>query len=143
MLLLYDGTAESQAALTRCTQLSLALKSHVDVVCVVDPDSANATCAGMLSQLAYTYLEDLARRTLATAVAQLMQHGVTAHGYLTFGRKADAISHHAASSPPGMVVVGHRPKTGLVRWWGERPIYVDLAERLPGCTIVTVTLPAE
>lgn len=47
MLLVYDGTAESQAALSRCKQLSLALKAHVDVVSVVDPDSANATCAGM------------------------------------------------------------------------------------------------
>jgi len=141
MLLLYDGTAESQAALGRCKQLSLALKAHVDVVSVIDPESANATCAGMLSELAYAYLEDLARRTLTTAVDELIQHGVTAHGYLSFGRKADAIFRHATSSPPGIVVIGHRLQSGLARWWGERPVHVDLADRLRGATIVTVTLP--
>ncbi|MBW0446716.1 universal stress protein [bacterium M00.F.Ca.ET.228.01.1.1] len=141
MLLLYDGTAESQAALSRCKQLSLALKAHVDVVSVVDPDSANATCAGMLSELAYAYLEELGRRTLSTAVDELIQHGVTAHGYLSVGCKADAIFRHAASSPPDIVVIGHRLQRGLARWWGERPVHVDLADRLRGSTIVTVTLP--
>ena len=52
MLLVYDETLEAQAALKRCSQLSLALSAHVDVISVVDAITASATCAGMLSDLA-------------------------------------------------------------------------------------------
>ncbi|MFM0471400.1 universal stress protein [Paraburkholderia strydomiana] len=142
MLLVYDGTAESQAALSRCSQLSLALSAAVDVVSVVDPAGANAHSAGMLSDLAYSRLEEFARHTLQTAIGKLADSGVTAHGYLTFGRTADAVSRHAANFNSDIVVVGHRTQKGLLRWLGERPVHLDLAERLRGSTIVTVTLPS-
>lgn len=141
MLLVYDGTAEAQAALVRCSQLGLALSAQVDVVSVVDSISANANSAGLLSDLAYSRLEELARHTLQTAIGKLADDGVTAHGYVTFGRTVDAVSRHAAAFNPDIVVVGHRTQTGLSRWWGERPVHLDLAERLRGSTIVTVTLP--
>ncbi|WOD19074.1 universal stress protein [Paraburkholderia kirstenboschensis] len=80
VLLVYDGTDESQAALSRCSQLSLALSAEVDVVSVVDPVCANVNSAGMLSDLAYSRLEELARHTLQTAIGKLVDNGVTAHG---------------------------------------------------------------
>jgi nucleotide-binding universal stress UspA family protein len=142
MLLVYDGTDEANAALTRCTQLSLALSAHVDVVSVVDSIGANATCAGMLSDLAFNRLEELARHTLLNAVGQLTDSGVTVRGHLKFGRTVDVVSRHAAAFNPDIVVIGHRLQNGLSRWLRERPIHVDLTERLRGSTIVTATLPA-
>lgn len=142
MLLVYDGTDEAQAALTRCSQLSIALSAQVDVVSVIDSVSANAHSAGMLSDLAYSRLEELARDALRSAISKLADNGVTAHGYITFGRIADAVSRHAENFNSDIVVVGHRNQKGLARWWGERPVHLDLAERLGGSTIVTVTLPS-
>lgn len=141
MLLVYDGTDEAQAALARCTQLSVALSAHVDVVSVVDLVSANAVCAGMLTELAHDRLAQFARDSLQTAVGQLEDNGVVAHGYLTFGRTVDAVSRHAAAFRPDIVVIGYRLQTGLSRWWSERPLHVHLTERLRGSTIVTVTPP--
>ncbi|MBP0590727.1 hypothetical protein J8I87_13565 [Paraburkholderia sp. LEh10] len=37
------------------------------------------------------------------------------------------------------VVIGHRPRKGLARWLGERPVHNDLAEQLKGSTLITVT----
>ncbi|WP_073428947.1 universal stress protein [Paraburkholderia terricola] len=141
MLLVYDGTEEAQAALTRCSELSLALSARVEVVSVVDSVSANAHSAGMLGELAYSRLEELARHTLGTAICKLADNGITAHGHIVFGRTVDAVSRHAASFNSDIVVVGHRTQKGLARWWRERPIHLDLAERLCGSTIITVTLP--
>ncbi|WP_239483095.1 universal stress protein [Paraburkholderia sp. C35] len=141
MLLVYDGTAEAQAALNRCSQLSLALSAQVDVVSVVDSVGANAICAGLLSDIACTSMEQLARHALDAAVGHLASLGVTAYGHLKYGRPADVISLHVAAFHADIVVIGHRVQKGIGRWWGERPVHLDLAERLRGSAIVAVTAP--
>ncbi|MEM5344193.1 universal stress protein [Paraburkholderia azotifigens] len=141
MLLVYDESAEAQAALNRCSQLSLALSAHVDVVSIVDSVTANATCAGMLSDLACSRMEEHARHALDAAVGHLANAGISAYGHLKYGRPADVISLHVAAFHADIVVIGHRVQKGLARWWGERPVHLDLAERLRGSTIVTVTPP--
>ncbi|QGZ60169.1 universal stress protein [Paraburkholderia acidiphila] len=140
MLLVYDGTSESQAALQRCSQLSLALCAPVDVVAVVDAESVNASCGGLLGDVAYTHLEEMARSTLGDAVAQLANIGITANGYVKYGRIADVVARHAQTFNPDLIVLGHRARAGRSRWWRVRPAHVDLAERLCGTTIVTVTV---
>jgi nucleotide-binding universal stress UspA family protein len=141
LLLVYDGSAESQAALERCAQLSLALSAQVDVVSVVDAESANAHCGGLLSDLAFHRLEELARSTLDHAVSQLTGDGIVASGYVSFGRLNDVVLRHTQAFNPDLVVVGHRPQARRSRWWRSRAAHHELTERLCGTTIVTVTLP--
>jgi hypothetical protein len=38
-----------------------------------------------------------------------------------------------------LIIVGHRANTGFARWYGGRPLHLDLLDRLKGATIVTVT----
>ncbi|WP_245623830.1 universal stress protein [Paraburkholderia nodosa] len=138
MLLVYDGTSEAQAALHRCSQLSLALSAPVDVVAVVDTEAVNASCGGLLTDVAYSHLEEIARNTLSDAVAQLAKIGIAANGCVKYGRIADVVARHAQTVNPDLIVLGHRARAR--RWWSGRPAHVDLAERLCGTTIVTVTL---
>jgi len=140
MLLVYDGTSEAQAALQRCSQLSLAFSAAVDVVAVVDAEAVNATSGGLLTDVAYTHLEEIARNTLSDAVMQLANIGIAANGYVKYGRIADVVARHAQTFNPDLIVLGHRARARRPRWWSERPAHVDLAERLCGTTIVTVTL---
>jgi nucleotide-binding universal stress UspA family protein len=140
-LLVYDGTDEAQAALTRCSQLSLAFSAAVDVVSIVDMDSANACGGGLLTDLAYVHLDDLARRTLDQAIARLAADGVAAHGYVRFGCVTDVVLCHAQAFQPDVVVVGLRSRKKRSWWRNDAPRHLDLAERLAGTTIVTVTLP--
>ncbi|MEX3981090.1 universal stress protein [Paraburkholderia sp. EG287A] len=138
MLLVYDGTSEAQAALHRCSQLSLALSAPVDVVAVVDAEAVNASSGGLLTDVAYTHLEEIARNTLSDAVSQLASIGIAANGYVKYGRIADVVARHAQTFNPDLIVLGHRARAR--RWWSGRPAHADLAERLCGTTIVTVTL---
>jgi hypothetical protein len=96
----------------------------------------------LLSDLACSRLEEQARHALDVALAHLEQLGVSAVGHIQFGHPADAIARHVTAFHADIVVIGHRVQTGLSRWWGERPVHLDLAERLRGATIVTVTPPA-
>ncbi len=143
MLLVYDGTREARAALERCSQLSLALSAPVDVVAIVDTESANAQCGGLLSDVAFTHIEEHARNALNDAVSQLADIGIAANGYVKFGRIAEVVTRHAQSFNPDLIVLGHRARAKRPAWWSERPAHVDLAERLRGSTIVTVTLASD
>lgn len=140
ILLVYDGTSEAQAALQRCSQLSLTLSAPVDVVAVVDAESANANCGGLLGDVAYAHLEEMARNTLSDAVAQLVNIGIAANACVKYGQIADVVARHAQTFNPDLIVLGHRARARRSRWWSERPPHIDLTERLCGTTIVTVTL---
>lgn len=142
VLLVFDATDEGQVALERCSELSVALSAHVNVMSVVDTASSNAACGGHLSDLGHTYLEEVARRALKTAIDHLTNKGITANGKVAFGRTVDTITRYAEASAPDIVIVGHRPRNAVPRWWRDRPVHADLAERLHGSTIVTVTLPS-
>lgn len=142
MLLVYDGTDEAKAALARCAALSRALSAEVDVVAVVDPVTANAQAAGMLGDLAHHRIEEFARHELQRAVGTLADDGIAARGYVRFGRPADAIAAHAVTTRPDLIVVGHCARTGFARWWRERPVHFDLAERLHGAALIVVTVPS-
>ncbi|WP_258048608.1 universal stress protein [Burkholderia anthinoferrum] len=142
MLLVYDGTDEAQAALARCSALSRALSAAVDVVAVVDPATANAQSAGLLSDLAHRRLEEFARDDLQRALGTLADDGIVARGFVRFGRAADAVAAHAMTTRADLVVVGHRARSGIARWWRGRPVHFDLAERLRGVSLIVVTVDA-
>ncbi|KAG8152335.1 universal stress protein [Burkholderia catarinensis] len=142
MLLVYDGTNEANAALARCASLSRALSATVDVVAIVDNVTANAQSAGLLSELGHQRLEEFAHRDLQRAVGKLTDDGIAACGHLRFGRAADAIAAHASTTCADMIVVGYRARTGFARWWRERPVHFDLAERLHGAALIVVTVPS-
>ncbi|MBP0594159.1 universal stress protein [Paraburkholderia sp. LEh10] len=139
MLLFYDGTTEAKSALLRCASLSLALSAVVDVVTVVDCIGTGAMTGGMLSEVLVLQLEANARSALKDAIDELGMNGIFARGHLVFGHAADAISQMLELLSADLIVVGHRAKTGFARWYGSRPLHLDLLERLKGAMIVTVT----
>ncbi|WP_233873181.1 universal stress protein [Paraburkholderia adhaesiva] len=139
ILLFYDGTIEAKIALLRCAKLSVALSALVDVVTVVDYVTTNATWASTLSDVLVSQMEENARVDLKYALDELGLNGVVARGHVAFGDTAYAISQMIEQLNSDLIVVGHRAKTGLARWYSARPLHIDLAERLKGATIVTVT----
>ena len=141
VLLVFDESDEGQAALKRCSELSVALSAHVNVVSVVDPIRSNAACAGQLSDLGHACLGEFAERALEAAIDHLASKGVNAEGNVAFGRTVDAIARYAETLDPDIVIVGHRSRHKVPRWWRDRAVHAELAERLHGSTIVTVTLP--
>ncbi|QCP54849.1 universal stress protein [Trinickia violacea] len=139
MLLVYDGTDEAKSALLRCAELSVALAARVDVVTVVNFADDNAMCGGMLSSAAMTQLEDQARSALREAIDALGVNGVVARGHVVFGGVLEAITRMVDLLQSDVIVVGHRTRSWLERWYHGRALHVDLVERVKGSMIVTVT----
>jgi nucleotide-binding universal stress UspA family protein len=125
ILLCYDGTREGRKALRCGAGLALDLKAETYLLSVVDTRVSIAQSVGMLSDVACNSFEQATREILEEGVNWLAQRGVQAHGHLAFGSPIDEIANLADQLQVDLVVVGHRCRSGLSRWWmgsGNTPL---------------------
>lgn len=141
ILLLYDGSTEARLALARCAQLATALSAFVNVLSIVDSTNLNAATGGQLSGLAFVHLEQHAKEAADEAIAQLRSDGIFAHGHVAVGQTVDTLSRHAKVLSPDIVIIGHRVRRRLARWWHGSPLHADITERLQGITVVVAVTP--
>jgi nucleotide-binding universal stress UspA family protein len=69
--------------------------------------------------------EEAARDILQEGVEWLRERGLQAQGHFAFGHPIDEIAALAESLQVDLVVVGHRCRNGLARWWmgaGNTPL---------------------
>src|SRR6201991_1986499 len=142
ILLCYDGSREGRKALRCGADLALDLKAQTHLLSVVDMRSNIEQCAGLLTDVACGSFEKTARDILQEGVDWLTERGVQAQGHFAFGHPIDEIANLANELQVDLVVVGHRCRTGLSRWWmgaGNTP----LLDRVSGSILVACSAPGE
>jgi nucleotide-binding universal stress UspA family protein len=117
ILLCYDGSREGRKALRCGADLALDLHAETHLLSVVDMRSTIAQSAGLLTDVACGRFEETAREILQEGVDWLTERGVHAQGHFAFGHPIDEIANLANELNADLVVVGHRCRTGLSRWW--------------------------
>ena len=117
ILLCYDGSLEGRKALRCGADLALDLKAETHLLSVVDMRSSIAQSAGLLTDVACSRFEETAREILQEGVNWLTERGVKAEGHFAFGYPIDEIASLANELGADLVVVGHRCRSGLSRWW--------------------------
>ncbi|WP_186136562.1 universal stress protein [Burkholderia gladioli] len=117
ILLCYDGTLEGRKALRCGADLALELKAETHLLSVVDMRSTIAQSAGLLTDVACGRFEETAREILQEGVDWLTERGVQAQGHFAFGYPIEEIANLAKALNVDLVVVGHRCRSGLSRWW--------------------------
>ncbi|MDR5820067.1 MULTISPECIES: universal stress protein [unclassified Caballeronia] len=125
ILLCYDGSREGRKALRQGANLALDLKAETHILAVVDMRSSIAQSAGLLTDMACGRFEDAARDILQEGVDWLRERGLPAQGHFAFGHPIDEIAALAEQLNVDLVVVGHRCRNGLARWWmgaGNTPL---------------------
>lgn len=140
ILLCYDGSREGRKALRDGANLALELKAETHLLSVVDMRSSIAQSAGLLTDMACGRFEEAARDILREGVDWLTERGVAAVGHFAFGHPIDEIAALAQELEVDLVVVGHRCRSGLARWWmgaGSTP----LMDRVK-CSILVAVSPA-
>ena len=78
--------------------------------------------------------ETAARAVLEEGVQKLTDLGVKANGTLLIGDPLQHIPNFAAKIHADLVVIGHRPRSRLARWWSDSPQPV-LLDRV-GCSML-------
>jgi nucleotide-binding universal stress UspA family protein len=142
ILLCYDGSREGRKALRCGADLALELKAETHLLSVVDMRSSIAQSAGLLTDVACGSFEKTARDILQEGVDWLTERGVRAQGHFAFGHPIDEIAALADELKVDLVVVGHRCRHGLSRWWmgaGNTP----LLDRVSCSILVACSSPAE
>jgi len=136
VLLAYDGTREGRGALREGAIVARTFGARVFLLCVV-PESASGRipegAAGVVqAQEAYQELFD-------EAMTWMKGVGFDLSGRIAVGEPAQQISLHARQFNADLVVVGHRKRSLLERWWsGTTGAY--LVDHL-GCSILVARRP--
>jgi nucleotide-binding universal stress UspA family protein len=137
VLLCYDGTLANHCALQEGTRLVVQLRAEAYVLAIVSSASLGASAAVFSGAYSTQQSEDEYRRRAEEIAADLRQHGVRASGHVVFGLAIEEIPKFARKFACDLVVVGHKSRKGLGRWWsgGDN---VALADRAPCSVLISI-----
>ncbi|MHB8530586.1 MAG: universal stress protein [Caulobacteraceae bacterium] len=133
ILLAYDGSLEGAIALREGAILARRCGAAVFILSVA-PQSAGAHVAEAAHGGAVAQEMDRYREVLERGVARLTALGMAPSARLVFGDPVRSIGAFAREVRADLVVVGHRRRNMLERWWsGQGGAYVS---DHVGCTVM-------
>jgi nucleotide-binding universal stress UspA family protein len=118
ILFCYDGTVEGRRALRQGADVAIAMKSRAYLLAICRSMVAVAVPEALTPAL-MNCEQDTADQLLAEGVRWLEEHGVPAKGQLVFGDPLVHIPEVARRINADLIVVGHRYRNRLTKWWSE------------------------
>lgn len=118
VLLCYDGTLEGRRALRLGADVVICMKSEAYLLAICQSLVATAIPEGVTASLVENE-DSRATALLEEGVQWLRDRGVVARGSVEYGHAVDCISSTARSVGADLIVVGHKPRGPLARWWSE------------------------
>ncbi len=142
ILLCYDGTAEGRKALREGAEVAIAMRAETFLLAICRDMLASTIPEGVTPEL-MSCRESTASSLLQEGVEKLRSHGLAAEGELVIGDPIVEIPAAAKRLRPDLIVVGHRTRGRLARWWSDSPQQTLLD--LVSCSILVCTnaLPDE
>jgi nucleotide-binding universal stress UspA family protein len=138
ILLAYDGSREGLLALREGALLAKTCGANVVLLSVIpDPSGAAEMAEGVGGALA-NQIDDY-RDLLNQAIAWAKQRGIKPIPKLLVGNPAQAIGRVAKEVSADLVVVGHRRRGFLERWWSDST-NAYLSDHV-GCSILMACNP--
>lgn len=140
ILMAFDGSESGRQALSQGAHVALQNQATIDLLAVVRiPSTYGFIEAGYPEHL----LDDETARidgVLDEGVRLLREQGLTVNGHRRIGEPVLEISRLARELEVDLVVVGHRPRGRLARWW-HGSVGTTLLDELE-CSIL-VAMPRE
>jgi nucleotide-binding universal stress UspA family protein len=118
ILLCYDGTAEGRRALRHGADVAIAMKSRAYLLAICRNMLSTAVPEGVTPELVHCE-QATANQLLTEGVQWLKEHGVPADGQLVYGNPMVQIPEAARRISADLIVVGHRYRNRLAKWWSE------------------------
>jgi nucleotide-binding universal stress UspA family protein len=140
VLLCYDGTREGRSALRQGADVVLCMKSEGFLLAIVQNLVSGAIPEAVTPELCEQE-EARAGSLLEEGVGWLRERGVTAQGALEYGNAVDRIVETAERIGADLIILGHRRRGRLARWWSESDEQ-SLLERV-SCSILVAAAPEE
>jgi nucleotide-binding universal stress UspA family protein len=133
VLLAYDGSREGRTALREGALLARRCRARVFLLCVV-PETPGMRIGEAAHAGAVALASDTYSGLFDESMQKLAEAGFRAEGKMVTGEPAREIADYARAVNADLVVVGHRRKSLLERWWsGESGAY--LVDHI-GCSLL-------
>jgi nucleotide-binding universal stress UspA family protein len=136
ILLCYDGTAEGRLALLEGAELASAMRADTYLLAICRDMLTVSTPEGVTPELV-TCQEGTAQSLLDDGVARLRARGLGSAGELAIGDPLRLIPEVARRVGADLIVLGHRRRGRLARWWSDSPQQSLLD--VVGCSILVAT----
>jgi nucleotide-binding universal stress UspA family protein len=117
IVLAYDGSVEGQTALREGALLAKTCGAHVFLISVV-AEAARVRHAESIHDGPVAHDLDDYRRILAEGKGRLERLGLRPTASLLTGEPAHEIGAFARGVSADLVIVGHRHRNMIARWWG-------------------------
>ena len=138
VLLCYDGTREGRRALRQGADVVICMKGEAYLLAIVR-NPATSAIPEAINPGFIEHEDGRADALLQEGIAWLRERGVEARGSVEYGHAVDCISATAERIGADLIVLGHKPRRQLARWWSESD-----EESLLGrvtCSILVATEP--
>ena len=121
VLLCYDGSAEGRKALREGALLARAMGSQTHLLAICRDLGSTSLVPEAMTATLVECEEQVARTILDEGVRKLIELGVKAEGTLLIGDPQLHIPSFAAKIGADLIVIGHRQRSRLARWWSDSP----------------------
>ncbi len=118
ILLAYNGSPEGRAVLHQGTQLAQLCQAEVCLLAVVGIPTGLTMAETVVTPEMTDALEAPARQTLAEGAKDIVALGLAVQTRIEFGEPVERIGAVAREYGADLIVVGHRHRGALARWWG-------------------------
>jgi len=118
VLLCYDGTREGRKALRQGADVVISMGSEAYLLAICQNLVPRAIPEGVNPMLCEDE-DSRANALLEEGVQWLRERGVRAEGKLEYGNAVDCIAATADEIRADLIVLGHRNRSRLARWWSD------------------------
>ena len=118
ILLAYNGSPEGRAVLHQGTELAQLCQAEVCLLAVVGIPTGLTMAETVVTPEMTDALEAPARRTLEEGARDIVALGLAVQTRIEFGEPVERIGAVAREYGADLIVVGHRHRGTLARWWG-------------------------
>lgn len=138
MLLCYDSTPEGRRALRQGADLAEKLGAETHLLAIASP-ATGVVADGMTGAAILPMPESnkIIESLLDEGVERLRARGLVATGHLVFGPPSSEIPAAARALGVDLVVVGHKTRGTLARWWAG-PSETRLLDLVPCSVLVSI-----
>jgi len=137
ILLCYDGSREGRAVLTDGAELARRFGAATHLLAVIRPNAGAIVAEAMLGEGAFAETGRAAEEILHEGTAKLASMGLKAQGHVVIGDPIGEIAAAARRLGADLIVLGHRPRGPLARWW-QSSVGSSLLEEAPCSILVAI-----
>ncbi|MBO9543108.1 universal stress protein [Caulobacter sp.] len=119
IVLAFDGSHEARSALREGALLALRCEARVWLLCVLGDNAAVAMAEGVQPGAA-EQIAAASQQLVDEGVGKLKSVGLNATGHVVRGDPSSVISNFVREVGADLVVLGHRRRSFLERWWSGK-----------------------